>query len=181
LYSGLTYIRFLFLLGIVVAPLVAKMLDFIPPYRPEIDKPLLNALFLGVMAACMVRYYPTTPALENSIAQEYPAEMLPFLKSHPPAGPLLNDYLWGGYLGWNDRNLKIFIDSRVDIFEYSGVLQDYLDLLALKNPQSILDKYQIRYVLSSPSQPLTYALEHDPGWKVVKQDQVSVLLERAGR
>jgi len=31
----------------------------------------------------------------------------------------------GGYLGWNDRELKVFLDSRVDIFEYAGVLKDY--------------------------------------------------------
>jgi hypothetical protein len=178
LYSGLTYIRFLFLLGIVVAPLLAKILDFLPPYRPEIDKPLLNALFIGVMVAGMARYYPTTPALEHSVAQQYPAEALPFLRSHPPTGPMLNEYLWGGYLDWNDRDLKVFIDSRVDIFEYSGVFQDYLDLIVLKKPQSILDKYQIRYVLFPPDQPLTYALEHDRGWKVVTRDPVSVLLER---
>jgi hypothetical protein len=66
------------------------------------------------------------------------------------------------------------------MFEYSGVLQDYLDLMALKKPQSILDKYQIRYVLFPPDQPLTYALEHDRGWKVVTKSQVSVLLERVG-
>jgi hypothetical protein len=180
LYCGLTYIRFLFLLGIVAAPALAKILDFLPPYRPEIDKPLLNALFIGVMVTGMARYYPTTPALEHSVAQQYPAEVLSFLSSHAPTGPMLNDYLWGGYLGWNDRNLKVFIDSRVDIFEYSGVLQDYLDLMALKKPQSILDKYQIRYVLFPPDQPLTYVLEHDRGWKVVTKNQVSVLLERVG-
>jgi hypothetical protein len=180
LYSGLTYIRFLFLLGIVAAPLLAKILDFVPPYRPEIDKPLLNALFMGVMVTGMARYYPTTPALERSVAEHYPTEILPFLRSHEPKGPMLNEYLWGGYLGWNDRNLKVFIDSRVDMFEYAGVLQDYLDLLALNKPQSILDKYQIRYVLFPPSQPLTYALEHDRGWKVVTKNQVSVLLERVG-
>ena len=35
LYSGLTYIRFLFLLGIVAAPLISKLLDFFPPYCPR--------------------------------------------------------------------------------------------------------------------------------------------------
>jgi hypothetical protein len=91
---------------------------------------------------------------------------------------MLNFYLWGGYLGWNDRDLKMFVDSRVDIFEYAGVLQDYLDLLALKQPQSLLDKYRIRYVLFPPTEPLTYVLEHDPRWKVIYSDKVSVMFER---
>jgi len=92
---------------------------------------------------------------------------------------MLNFFLWGGYLGWKDRNLKVFIDSRVDIFEYAGVLQDYLDLLGLKKAQDILDKHGIRYVLFPLDEHLTYALRHDPGWKVVYSDPVSVLFERA--
>src|SRR5947207_8882080 len=39
LYSGLTYIRFLMLLGIVAAPLLANALDFFPPYRPQDETP----------------------------------------------------------------------------------------------------------------------------------------------
>jgi hypothetical protein len=74
--------------------------------------------------------------------------------------------------------VKVFVDSRVDIFEYAGVLQDYLDLLALKQPMSLLDKYHIRYVLFPPAEPLTYVLEHDPRWKVIYSDQLSVMLER---
>jgi hypothetical protein len=180
LYSGLTYIRFLFLVGIVTAPVIAKVLDFVPPYRPEIDKPLLNALLVVLMMGGVVRYWPRSAELESIVDQQFPANVLPYLRAHPPAGPMLNFYTWGGYLGWNDRNLKVFIDSRVDIFEYAGVFKDYLDLLGLKDPKNILDKYQIRYVLFPPDEPLTYALQHDPEWKVLYGDRVSVLLERVG-
>jgi hypothetical protein len=70
------------------------------------------------------------------------------------------------------------VDSRVDIFEYSGVLKDYLDLLALDDPQRILSRYNIRYVLFPPGEPLTYVLLHDPNWRVLYSDRISVLLER---
>jgi hypothetical protein len=90
----------------------------------------------------------------------------------------LNFYLWGGYLNWRDPSVKVFLDSRVDIFEYSGVLKDYLDLLALNQPEPILDKYNARYVLFPPGEPLTYVLEHDPRWRVLYRDKISVLLER---
>lgn len=93
---------------------------------------------------------------------------------------MLNEYLWGGYLEWHDRDVKVFVDSRVDLYEYSGVFQDYLDLLELRKPQAILDKYRIRYVFFPPDLPLTYVLKHDVGWKVLAEDHVSVLLERAG-
>src|SRR5207248_1348475 len=47
LYSGLTYIRFLVLLGIVAAPVLAKTLDFFPPYRPEDETPSVNMAVLA--------------------------------------------------------------------------------------------------------------------------------------
>ena len=140
---------------------------------------MINALVIFLMIGSMVYYWPTNAEMQvivdEGISQR---KILPFLKTHPPAGPMLNAYLWGGYLEWNDRDVKTFVDSRVDIFEYAGVLQDYLDLLSLKEPKAILDKYQIRSVLFPPREPLTYVLEHDPEWKEVYSDDVSVLLER---
>jgi hypothetical protein len=178
LYSGLTYVRFLFLLAIVGAPVIAKLLDFVPPYRPRDDTPVINAFVIALLVGAIVYYWPNPAELDRSVEQMYPAHVIPFLKAHPPAGPMLNFYLWGGYLGWNDRDVKVFVDSRVDIFEYAGVLQDYLDLLSLKQPKPLLDKYHIRYVLFPLAEPLTYVLEHDPEWKVIYKDQLSVMLER---
>jgi hypothetical protein len=104
---------------------------------------------------------------------------------------VLNFYLWGGYLGWHDPSLKDFIDSRVDIFEYAGVLQDYLNFLGAdsfqRRPDAMFDKYKIQYVMFPPSDStnslfngggLTYVLEHDPQWKVLYKDKVCVLLEK---
>jgi predicted nucleotidyltransferase len=127
----------------------------------------------------MVHYWPTSSEIQVKLAKEYPAEFLPYLKSHPPAGPVLTAYLWGGYLEWNARDLKTFVDSRVDIFEYAGVLKDYLDVLSLKQPDTILDKYKIRYVLLPPDEALVYVLQRDPKWKEIYSDKVCVLLERA--
>jgi hypothetical protein len=87
--------------------------------------------------------------------------------------------------------MKDFVDSRVDIFEYAGVLKDYLDLLGVdtlqRRPEPILDKYKIEYVLFPPSDStnknlvggsLVYVLEHDPRWRVLYKDKVCVLLEK---
>jgi len=178
LYSGLTYIRFLFLLAIVAAPVVAKILDFAPPYRLELDTPRFNAFVVMAMVAGMVYYWPNTAYLQNELEKEYPAKALPYLRAHPPQGNTLNFYLWGGYLEWNNPGLKVFLDSRVDIFEYAGVLKDYFELLGVQNSQAVLDKYSIRYVLFPQSETLTYVLEHDPAWKVLYRDPLTVLLER---
>jgi hypothetical protein len=181
LYSGLTYVRFLFLLGILAAPVIAKSLDFFPPYRPELETPIINAAVVWVMVAGMIVFWPTTRELQRSVDENYPAQVLPYLKSHPPAGPMLNFYLWGGYLGWNNNDVKVFVDSRVDIFEYEGVLKDYLDLLGVQQANAILDKYKIRYVLFPRDEILTYMLQQNPAWTVRYSDQMAVLMERTGK
>ena len=191
MYSGLTYIRFLVLLGIVATPVVAQALDFFPRYRPLEDTPKVNTAVILLMLGAMVYFWPREAKMRQSIEETYPAGVLPYLKTHPPQGNVLNFYLWGGYLGWNDPEMKDFVDSRVDIFEYAGVLKDYLELLGVdslqRRPDALLDKYKIQYVLFPPSDSpnplhaggeLVYVLEHDPHWKTLYKDKVCVLLAR---
>ena len=191
LYSGLTYIRFLVLLGIVAAPVLAKTLDFFPPYRPQDETPKTNMVVLAACIAVMVFFWPREAKVRKSIEETYPSGAVAYMKTHPPQGNVVNFYLWGGYLGYHDPAFKDFVDSRVDIFEYAGVLKDYLDLLGADmeqhRPDTIFDKYHVRYVLFPPSDSknqllsageLVYVLEHDPRWKTVYKDQVAVLMEK---
>jgi hypothetical protein len=178
LYTGLTYIRFLILAGILIAPLFARLLDIVPPYRREIDKPIINGILVTAMLVFIIHGFPTRPQLQESIDKDYPAEILPYLKSHPPAGHVLNTWLWGSYLCWHDRDFKDFIDSREDVFLYAGVFKDYIDFLGLKDTKTVLDKYHIKYVLIEQSQPVCVLLREDPDWKVIFSGKISVMFER---
>jgi hypothetical protein len=92
---------------------------------------------------------------------------------------VFHDYVWGGYLIFFARDVKTFVDGRTDIFEYTGVLKDYLDATQIRSPLQVMDKYEIRSVLLPPDSPLTYLLEHQRGWKRVFGDRVAVIFERA--
>ncbi|MBZ5564048.1 MAG: hypothetical protein LAP13_16710 [Acidobacteriia bacterium] len=179
-YSGLTYERFLFLAGIIVAPIVAEMLYFVPPYRPEIDKRWLNAAIIVGVLGIVWYWFPRPAQLEKQVAEQFPAEVLPYLESHELSGNMLNFYNWGGYLGWKDPRLKVFVDSRVDIYEYAGVFGDYVRLQNLEEPRCILDKYQIKYILFPRKQPLVQMLKTESNWRVLFTGQISILLERVG-
>jgi hypothetical protein len=178
LYSGLMHIRFLFLAAILLAPLLAKLLDSIPPYRPEIDKPPLNALICAGIALVFVFRFPTRTDLDGAVAQRYPTNALNFVKAHGLEGNFFNRYMWGGYMIMFHPEVKTFIDGRTDIFEYTGVLKDYLDAEQLKGSLDVLDKYRVRYVLTSPELPLSYLLRNNPGWKMIFSDQVAMIFER---
>jgi hypothetical protein len=191
LHTALTHIRFLVLLGIVAAPLVAKLLDFFPPYRPELETPRVNMAAILAIIVAMAYFWPHEAAIQKSQGETYPAGLVPFLKAHPLQGNMVNYYLWGGYLEWNDPAVKVFIDSRVDIFEYAGVLKDYLDLLGsdslVRRLNPIMQKYDVRYVLFPRGDSsdrllqgsgVIYLLQHDANWKIEYQDKVCVLMER---
>ena len=178
-YSGITYERFLFLAGIIVAPIAAEMFYFVPPYRPEIDKRWLNVAIIAGLLGFVIYRFPAPAQLEKQVAEQYPAEVLPYLESHELSGNILNFYAWGGYLGWKDPKLKVFVDSRVDIYEHAGVFVDYAQAHLLVDPMRVLNKYRIRYVLFPPGHPLVYLLKRDPGWKVIFNGRISTLFERA--
>lgn len=191
LHTAMTHVRFLVVLAIVGAPVAAKLLDFFPPYRPELDTPRLNTVVILAVIGLMVYFWPHRAQIEKSMAETFPEGALSYLKGHRLQGNMLNPYLWGGYLEWNDPALKTFVDSRADVFVYTGVLQDYLDLLGsdslVRRLDPVLQKYQIRYVLFPPgdsANPLLsgsgiiYLLQHNPEWKIDYQDKVCVLMER---
>jgi hypothetical protein len=126
----------------------------------------------------MLWQMPSNTQLSAGIVEAYPVAALSHLSSIPPAARIFNDYDWGGYLIWNARQRPVFVDSRVDIFEYSGIFADYLDIMGLKNSLELLRKHHIQYVFFSREKPLTYLLRNSPGWTVIYQDNVAVLFER---
>ena len=50
----------------------------------------------------------------------------------------------------------------------------------MKEPEKVLDKYRVRYVLFQRSQPLVYVLRHNTEWRPVFEGKNSVLFERVG-
>ncbi len=76
------------------------------------------------------------------------------------------------------RQVPVFLDSRMDVFERNGVLLDYLHAIRIQDSLRILDKYSIQYVLYENHLPLTYLLRHTPGWRVDYEDKNTILFER---
>ncbi len=55
LYMSLTYVRFLFPAAILIAPILARQMEFMPAYNRKADKSWVNALFSAALAGgnCM--------------------------------------------------------------------------------------------------------------------------------
>ncbi len=178
-YSAFAYSRFLFLAALLAMPCMATAIAGDGPQtKTKTNRPWANALLLLLLIPLIARHLPSPAALERSGEDRFPLRAVAYLQHFRPQGNVFNDFLWGGFLIWHARQIPVMIDSRVDIFEYNGVFQDYLDAVQLKNTLAILDKYQARYVIFRKDAPLIYLLEHNAEWKVDYEDATTAVLER---
>ncbi|GAC1655196.1 MAG: hypothetical protein NVS9B15_15990 [Acidobacteriaceae bacterium] len=177
LYASLSYVRFLFMAGILIAPILARHLDFVAPYKKDVDRSWLNAVIVAALCAFMFHRLPSSSTLADDLSKKFPSRAVQFLQAHP-GERTVNHYTYGGYLIWSSPAVATFIDSRTDIFEYRGVLKDYLDLIQLKQSVEVLDKYKAHFVLFPKADPLSYLLRHDSSWKVAYEDERDEVFER---
>jgi len=177
-YSGLTYTRFIFMTGIVLAPFLAvELRGVLGPYERDLERPWLNAVVLSALAALIVWRLPSESALQQHRDETFPVEALTRLQQLP-AGHVFNAYEWGGYMIHSAPQVPVFIDSRADVFVRYGIFTDYVD--ATKGWQSFetLKRYDIRYVLLPPNTAMSYLLAHNKDWHQEYSDTHSVLFGR---
>jgi hypothetical protein len=178
LFCGLTHIRFLVMTGIVLPPLLVGHFGKLSSYDPNSERRAVNALVIAAVTLMIFLGLPTEQRLSEETAQFFPVGALNYLRNYPQFGNIFNQYEWGGFLEWNMPQVRPFIDSRTDIFEYNGVLRDYIAISTFNNTRELLDKYQIRYVLYPANTPLAYFLSNDLGWECIYQDAQAVIYRR---
>jgi hypothetical protein len=176
--AGFTYSRFLLFTGIILCPQFADEFGFVGKDNPAVEKPLLNTAIIAGVLAFVVLQFPGKQELMRQSNELYPAGAVAWLRANPPTGPVLNEFNWGGYMIWNLPATPVFIDTRTDVFETTGLLQNYVDLVNLRTPVDSYDDGEFRYVFFPKDTVLVAALKRSPGWSVVYQDDVAVILHR---
>jgi hypothetical protein len=173
--------RLLFAFGILAAPVLSRLMaNSWENYDAAQDRPLPNAM---LMAAALLVAYWTFPSRQNltaQVAEKSPVAAVEFIQSHHLAGPMLNEWLYGGYLMWAAPEHPVFIDGRGDVFEWAGVLQEYGRWEEFRDPPTaLLDKYQISFCLLSRESPMVLILPLLQGWTAVYSDKNSVVFVRS--
>jgi hypothetical protein len=150
------------------------------PEDAKEDHPWINAGLIAAIVFGMVMLFPSTKTIADDVQNEYPQGALRYLEHHPIHGQVFNDYGWGGYLiGADQPKNMIFIDSRVDIYEFAGVLSDYLSIARLNaDAFKLLNKYNVQACLIKQDSALATALSAMPGWERVYRDDVSAVYAR---
>ena len=179
-YAGLAHERFLLLTGVILCPMLAvELADLIfTPYDATKDKYLLNVVFIAGFYIFAFIHIPSSAKLRAAEKEYFPVRALPELESGCTNLHTLNRYEWGGFIIWNAHDIPVFLDSRTDIFEYHGVLGNYLNATNIDNSLAILDRYRVGCVLMNPDSQLIYLLKHTPGWHTRYEDNTATLLIR---
>ena len=165
-FAAIDHHRFAYLAAVIVTPVVAA--DIARAFLSDSDEktiPAMNALLVAVAAVCMIFLFPSEKALRKGIDTWFPPRLLASIQ------PSWRTWAWDDLGGMMTFLAKPdFYDSRVDIFEHNGILQDYLTAMYGRNVFSILDKYKIDHVLLMEDMPLSYLLQHTCGWHVVDRE-----------
>jgi hypothetical protein len=172
------HLRFILIFVPFFTPLLATVVArWLPPYSRAKEHYVLNGVLIGSMLTAMVYFFPSRALLEERVADRFPVKAVAYMQQHPVPGPMLDSYGFGGYLVWTGR--KVFIDGRSELYEYGGVLSDYLHMTQLKpGALRVLRNYGIRSCLLDAEQPLATVLSALPNWHKVYADSRSVIFVR---
>ena len=106
LWAALSHTRFMFFAGLIIMPILSPRMKLFEPYRPELEKPWLNAAIVGVVAGLMIFFFPSNASLQQKIDAEYPKAALAFMQANDINGRIFNQYKFGGYMDWHAPELQ---------------------------------------------------------------------------
>lgn len=178
IYAACTHRRFLIFFVLVFTPLLARHLDrWMKPAATARDRPILNTALMVALVGGMIVLFPPEEKLNEVIARRFPLHAVSYIREHAFPPKLYNWYGWGGYLIWTlGPERKVFVDGRADLYEYPGVLSDYLAIERLRaNARTLLNRYQVEACLIPRESALATFLASQPEWKLLYADDLSAL------
>jgi len=172
--------RMLFLFGIVAMPIVCRILaDTWQQNESRREHVVVNGVLLAIVAVAVISGFPKQRNLVSLVDGVMPVRALDYIRHAGLSGPMVNEYVFGGYLIWAAPERKVFIDGRADVYEAAGVLAEYGRWATVReSPNALLDRHGIRLCLMSRTHPMTRIMPLLANWKTVYSDDLSVVFAR---
>ena len=176
-----SHVRLLIVFGILAAPILSRQLSTSwEGYDQKKDRIWPNAVMIGTSLVVLFLAFPSNANLERQVESQNPVRAVQFIKTSHLSGPMLNEYGFGGYLIWAAPEHPVFVDGRGDVFEWSGVLDEFNGWEELQSdPNALLQKYGISFCLLSRQSPMARLLPLLHEWKIAYSDNNAVVLVRA--
>jgi hypothetical protein len=119
---------------------------------------------VAAIAATALRH-PTPQPLDRYT----PAAAVEAARAQGVAGPVLNDYVFGGYLIF--AGIAPFIDGRFDMYGNAFLARE----AKLAELPALLAEYRIGWTLLRADSPRIALMDHLPGWRRLHADTIAVV------
>jgi hypothetical protein len=143
---------------------------------------LLNWLILALVAvaAGVKLALPLDPATNAELAlRAMPVAAVDFLRRERPAGPMFNEYAWGGYLAWSlYPDYPIYIDGRTDLYDEAFLLEYVRLVSGADDWEARLNARGVRLLVIPAASSLAESARRSPNWVEAHRDPVAAVFER---
>lgn len=183
-YETFLHRRFLVIFVLLFVPVLAEFIArFVHNYDASKERYIMNAVLIAGLLGFIFMLIPSRARLESTLQNSFPVSAVAYLREKPIPVGMFNEDHWGGFLIWSlAPQQKVFIDGRIDFYEYAGVLQDYVRIISLEeDPRPLLSKYGIRACLIQRNAPLETFLEASGDWTREYEDRIAILLVKANK
>jgi hypothetical protein len=170
---------------------IGKLANWIAS-RKEAESPIryrlnrqIAVLMLTIVVLVSPWVYPHlgNPAFGNTLWEKTtPVEAMDYIQQHELRGNIFHPQIYGDYLIWRLwPQQRSFIDGRVHLFD-DAVIQNYRLVFRDSHWADHLAQYDIKFLLLSKGEEdnrmMMDAARASAGWRVLYEDEQSVLFER---
>lgn len=154
---------------IAVLPIFLKAL-------PDLNKKISAKLIVVGVAVVSAVIFIGDKNLSKNPHDEWPKEMVSFMRANNVKGNAYNPYSWSGYLSWEGK-MPVFINGALANLG-GDVFWDGLDFEKGGRVEEIINKYDLSVIISQPWIVLPYAISLKDGWSLVYWDNFGVVFLR---
>lgn len=173
--------RDIWILSIVAAGLLAKTIQV--KSTPATRLPRLASTLAAVVAALAVCAAPKVMHLDNALLETQVADHMPKravdeIRAKGYAGPLFNNFDWGGYLIW-DLRMPVSIDGRAAFYGPESLNRSFATWNGQPDWASDPQLKAARLVVGPVLSPLIQLLRTDPHFRLVYEDKLAAVFVTA--
>jgi hypothetical protein len=114
------------------------------------------------------------PQLQAEVNRTFPAAAVRFIRDHGYAGPLYDDYDWGGYLIWS-LHLPVVMDGRASFYGDQQINRSLATWAAAPDWAADAQLASTGVVLGPVKAALTQLLRNDPNFQLVYEDKLAAV------
>jgi hypothetical protein len=170
-------LRDVWLVAVVAAAILASTIT--GRDRNRAPSPRFGATLATIAAALMVVAGFRVMKVNNAVLNEQVANVMPVraveaIRTNGYAGPLYNDFTWGGYLIWALR-MPVIIDGRTNLYGNERMDRSIATWSAQPDWASDPELKSAGLIIGPATAPLTQVLRMDSHYKLVYEDKLAAV------